>query len=135
MSPRDRELFAEVSGGRSPATSPGLARHRSALKILIYSAHRVNLNVGVSAIVTTPESALVGASGLLYQRWHESFGRDDDDRLVVLGDTLSFNPGFDRATIDREMARDPARSGAKYSAAGVTTWRPSSTARRLRRAS
>jgi hypothetical protein len=76
------------------ALSPGLARHRGALKILISSAYR--------------------RAGLLYQRWRESFGRDDDDRLVVLGDTLSFNPGFDRATIDREMARDPERAGAEY---------------------
>jgi hypothetical protein len=76
------------------ALSPGLARHRGALKILISSAYR--------------------RSGLLYQRWRESFGRDDDDRLVVLGDTVSFNPDFDQATIEREMARDPERAGAEY---------------------
>jgi phage terminase large subunit-like protein len=53
------------------AISPGLARYPGALKIMISSAHKT--------------------SGLLYQRWKDYFARDDDDTLVVLGDTLTFN--------------------------------------------
>jgi hypothetical protein len=76
------------------AISPGLARWPGSLKIMISSAYR--------------------RQGLLYQRWREAFGVDDDDTLCVVGDTLAFNPGFDRRVIERELARDPERASAEY---------------------
>ena len=76
------------------AISPGLARWPGSLKILISSAYR--------------------RQGLLYQRWRESFGVDDDDTLVVVGGTSTFNPTFDSQVIERELARDPERASAEY---------------------
>ena len=71
-----------------------MARWPGSLKILISSAYR--------------------RQGLLYQRWRESFGVDDDDTLVVVGGTSTFNPTFDSQVIERELARDPDRASAEY---------------------
>jgi hypothetical protein len=81
------------------AVSPGLARWPGAMKVIISSVYR--------------------RGGLLYQRWRESFGVDDPDRLVVLGTTLQFNSGFNRKVIERELARDRERASAEY----LSIWR------------
>ncbi|MGH6681186.1 MAG: hypothetical protein ACREDL_20170, partial [Bradyrhizobium sp.] len=53
-------------------------------------------------------------SGLLYGRVAEHFGRDSDDILVVMGESLKFNPTLDARLIERELARDPDRTGTEY---------------------
>jgi hypothetical protein len=80
----------EVAG----AVSPGLARMSGSMLILISTAHR--------------------RSGLLYQRWKDSYGRDDDDVLVVRGTTLQFNPTFDAKIITRQIESDPQLYNAEY---------------------
>jgi hypothetical protein len=50
-------------------------------------------------------------SGLLYQRYHDFYGKDNDDILVVYGTTLQFNPSFDEDIIERGLTEDP---GAEY---------------------
>jgi hypothetical protein len=76
------------------AIQPGLARIPSSTLILISSAHK--------------------RSGLLYQKWKDHYGRNDDDVLVVRGTTLQFNPTFDGKIIARQLAADPQLYGAEY---------------------
>jgi hypothetical protein len=85
----------EVAG----AVAPGLARMNNSLSILISTAHK--------------------RSGLLYQKWKDHYGRDDDDVLVVRGGTTTFNPTFDAKTIERQIASDPALYRAEY----LSEWR------------
>ncbi len=76
------------------AIAPGLARVGGSMLILISSTHR--------------------RSGLLYERWKQFHGRDDDDVLVVRGTTRQFNPGFDQNIVDKSLALDPQRYAAEY---------------------
>jgi hypothetical protein len=85
----------EVAG----AVAPGLARLPHSMSILISTAHK--------------------RSGLLYQKWKDHYGRDDDDVLVVRGSTSTFNPTFDAKTIERQIASDPALYRAEY----LSEWR------------
>jgi hypothetical protein len=74
----------------------------------------------IPALATIPGSMLVGISsphrrsGLLYDRWKESFGKDDPDVLVIRAATPLLNPSLDQSIIDRDMARDPARARAEW---------------------
>jgi hypothetical protein len=81
------------------ALRPGLARVPGSTMVLISSAHK--------------------RSGLLYQRFKDYYGRDDDDVLVVRGGTRAFNPTFDQGEIDKALASDPALYGAEY----LSEWR------------
>ena len=81
------------------AIAPGLARVKGSMLIVISSAHR--------------------RAGLLYEHWKVSFGKPDNDTLVVKGTTRQFNPTFDQATIDKAIALDPQRYGAEY----LSQWR------------
>ena len=76
------------------AVSPGLMRFPGSLKILISSVNK--------------------RAGLLYDRFAACFGKDDPDALVVMGESLQFNPTLDARVIERELARDPERAGAEY---------------------
>jgi hypothetical protein len=76
------------------AVAPGLMRWPGSLKILISSAYR--------------------RTGLLYERFKQFYGKDDDDVLVVKGTSLQFNPTLDQAIIDRELAKDFARASSEY---------------------
>ena len=77
------------------ALTPGLARVKGSRMVLISSTHK--------------------RSGLLYQRFKDFYGRDDDDVLVVKGGTTAFNPTFDQREIDRALADDPQLYGARIS--------------------
>lgn len=90
---RDEELAipdVEVAA----AVAPGLARISGSMLILISTVHR--------------------RSGLLYNRFRTYFGKSNDDTLVVLGTTQQFNPTFNVATVDRQVAEDPPRFNAEY---------------------
>ncbi len=76
------------------AVRPGLARVPGSMLIIISSVHK--------------------RAGLVYRKWRESYGKNDADVLVVLGSTTQFNPTFDQAIIDADMARDPQLFGAEY---------------------
>ena len=81
------------------AVAPGLARIPSSMLILISTAHK--------------------RSGLLYQKWKDHYGKNDDGVLVVRGTTLQFNPTFDAKIIERQLASDPQLYGAEY----LSQWR------------
>jgi hypothetical protein len=76
------------------AVSPGLMRFPGSIKIMISSVNR--------------------RSGLLYDRYAKHFGQDSDECLVVMGESLQFNPTLDQTLIDRELQRDPDRAAAEY---------------------
>ena len=86
-------------------------------------------------------------SGLLYERFKENFGKDDDSTLVVKGTTREFNNLFPQAEIDKDLRPDPAKFASEYlpewrddlsafidralvEAATTLACRPSTTARR-----
>jgi hypothetical protein len=81
------------------AVTPGLARWPGSKKILISSPYR--------------------RAGLLYQKWSNSFGKDDENCLVVHGGTLQFNNTFPAGVIDRELKKDRERARAEY----LAEWR------------
>jgi hypothetical protein len=76
------------------AITPGLARIKGSMLILISSAHR--------------------RGGLLYDRWKTYYGKNDDDVLVVRGTTTQFNPLFDKKLIEKAIARDPQLYNSEY---------------------
>jgi hypothetical protein len=88
------ENFASPDTEVHAAISPGLARMRNSMLILISTAHR--------------------RSGLLYERWKSFYGKDDDDVLVVRGGTMTFNPLFNKKIIERQIAEDPQLYNAEY---------------------
>jgi hypothetical protein len=72
------------------------------------------------ALARVPGSIMIGISspyrksGLLYDKWVQSYGKDDPDVLFVQGSTRLFNPGFPQAVIDRKMRDDPESAAAEY---------------------
>jgi hypothetical protein len=77
-------------------------------------------NALLPGMATVDGSMLVGISspykrsGLLYDKWREAFGKNDDDVLVIRAPTLTMNPTLNPAIIDTDMARDPARARAEW---------------------
>ena len=81
------------------AVRPSLALFPNSMMILISTAYK--------------------RSGLLYERFKDNFGKDDDDVLVVKGTTREFNNLFPQAEIDKDLARDPAKFASEY----LSEWR------------
>src|SRR5262245_57828590 len=52
--------------------------------------------------------------GLLYQKWRDHFGQDDDDVLVVQGPSALFNPRLDPGMIARAKAADPEAAESEW---------------------
>ena len=77
-------------------------------------------NALVPGMATLAGSMLVGISspyrrgGLLYTKWRDHFGKDDDDVLVVRAASRTLNPTIDQRLIDVAMARDPAVARAEW---------------------
>ena len=101
----DEAAFWRSEGSQNPdfevagAIQPALGRVAGSTLILISSAHK--------------------RSGLLYEKWKQHYGRNDDDILVVKGTTLQFNPTFDAKIIERQLASDRQLYGAEY----LSEWR------------
>lgn len=54
-------------------------------------------------------------SGLLYQKYVDHFGRDDDDVLVIQAPSRTMNSAtISQAFVDRAIAKDPAKASAEY---------------------
>jgi hypothetical protein len=79
----------------------------------------------IPGMATLPEAMLVGISsphkrsGLLYDKWKDHFGRDDDDVLVIHAPTLVLNPTVDPHVINDALARDPQVAAAEW----LAEWR------------
>jgi len=61
-------------------------------------------------------SSVFNRQGILWETHQRNFGRDGDV-LIWHADTLTMNPTFSRAKIERERAKDPARAAAEYDSA------------------
>jgi hypothetical protein len=56
-------------------------------------------------------------SGLLYQKYTDHFGKDDDDVLVIQAASRVMNSAtISQAFVDRAIAKDPAKGDAEYNA-------------------
>jgi hypothetical protein len=58
-------------------------------------------------------------SGLLYQKWRDFFGKDDEEVLVIHAPTRALNPTVKQKTIDRALEDDPAAARANW----LAEWR------------
>jgi hypothetical protein len=67
-----------------------------------------------------PDAMLIGIStpyrkaGLLYRKYRESYGKDDDDCLVIQAPTTTLNPTISQADIDAAMRKDQADAEAEW---------------------
>lgn len=93
------------SGSANPDTevvaalAPGLARVPNSMMIMISSVYK--------------------RSGVVYERWKNHYGKNDDDILIIKGSTTQFNPTFPQSTIDRALELDRSRYAAEY----LSVWR------------
>jgi hypothetical protein len=68
-------------------------------------------NAIMPGMATLLGSLLVGISsayhrsGLLYERWHDCYGRNDDNVLVTLATSMQLNPTLDRRIIHEALER------------------------------
>ena len=66
------------------------------------------------SLATIPGAMLIGIStpyrraGLLYPKWRDYFGQDDDDVLVVHGASRIFNPTLPEKIVEDALKRDAA---------------------------
>ena len=67
---------------------------------------------GVLIGISTPYRKL----GLLFQKFRDHFGVDDDNILVVRGASKTFNPTLSDSTIAAQRAADPTAAGAEWHA-------------------
>lgn len=58
-------------------------------------------------------------SGLLYEKWAKSFGKDDPNTLVITASTRQLNPTIDQSIVDDALADDPQSAAAEY----LSEWR------------
>ena len=61
--------------------------------------------------------------GELHDAHERSFGKDDSEVLVWVADTLSMNPHYDRAAIERAFKRDPVVAMSEFGKDGRVTFR------------
>ena len=76
-------------------------------------------------LVTVPGSMIVGMSspyrrsGLLYEKWRDHYGKNDDRVLVIRAPSKVLNPTVDQDEIDEDMAKDPVAARAEW----LSEWR------------
>ena len=63
--------------------------------------------------------------GLLYDKFKEHYGQNDDDVLFIKATTRQLNPSLDQKIIDRAMERDPALARAEFYSEWRDDFRPS----------
>ncbi len=82
-------------------------------------------NALAPGLETLPNSMLIGIStpyrrsGLLYEKWQQSYGKSDNDVLVIKGTTRQFNENIRQSIIDAALARDPDAAAAEW----LAEWR------------
>lgn len=99
-------IFDESSFWRDESSAlPDIEAYRAVLPSLIRTGGQL---IGIS----TPYRKL----GLLYQKYKKHFAVDDDDVLVVQGDSRIFNPTLSEADIVKAMADDPEAAISEWHA-------------------
>ena len=80
-------------------------------------------------MATLPTSMLIGISsphkrnGLLYAKWCESYGKDDDDVLVVAGASGRSTLHYRRRSLTTRWRRTPQKRALNGWANGAMIWR------------
>jgi hypothetical protein len=73
-------------------------------------------------LARVPGSMLIGISspyrksGLLYNKWKQFYGRNDENVLVIQAPSRTLNPTINQAEIDRDMEDDQASARAEWNA-------------------
>jgi hypothetical protein len=86
---------------------------------------RETYNAIEPALLTIPGSMLIAISspykrgGLLFDKWREAFGKDDDDVLCIHAPSRVLNPTLNERIIERRLAEDPEAGSAEY----LAQWR------------
>ena len=102
-------IFDECSFWRSDdSANPDLETYRAVRPALI-TPHGTGMLVSVSVRHTA-------RSGLVYQKWHELFGCDDDATLVVRGPSRDFNPLLTEQSVQQALKDDPEGARAEWEA-------------------
>jgi hypothetical protein len=71
-------------------------------------------------MATLPDALLLGIStpyrksGILFDKFKQSYGRDDDDVLFIKAPSIALNPTLNQAEIDKELADDPEGARAEW---------------------
>ena len=71
-------------------------------------------------MATIPTAMLFGISsphgrtGILHQKFTESYGKDDPDVLVIRAPSRMLNPTLSQKLIDDALVRDPERAASEY---------------------
>jgi hypothetical protein len=79
----------------------------------------------VPSLATLPGSMLVGIStpyrrsGLLWSKFRDSYGKADDEVLVVRGPSRTFNPTLPESVVQEALKRDPAAARSEW----LAEWR------------
>jgi hypothetical protein len=77
------------------------------------------------ALVTLPDSMVIGISspyrraGLLYRKFAASFGKDEDDVLVIRAPSRLLNPTIDQREVDAALEEDAAAARSEW----LAEWR------------
>jgi hypothetical protein len=101
-------IFDECSFWRSDdSANPDLETYRAVRPALI-TPHGTGMLVSIS----TPYRK----TGLVYQKWHEFFGSDDDATLVVRGPSREFNPLLTEQSVQQALKEDPEGARAEWEA-------------------
>jgi len=99
-------VFDETSFWRDETTAnPDVETYRAVLPALATTG---GMLIGIS----TPYRK----AGLLFQKFHDHFGKNDADVLVVHGASLKFNPTIDRGVIARARRSDPTSAASEWDA-------------------
>lgn len=77
-------------------------------------------NALAPGLTTFPGAILIGISspyrksGLLFDKWRDSYGKPDPGILVVQGPSRAFNPTVSERVIDAAIQRDPEAAAAEW---------------------
>jgi hypothetical protein len=82
-------------------------------------------NAVLPAMVTIPGAMLIGITtayrrkGLAFETWRRSYGKPDDDVLVIRATSRQFNEKLPQSVIDKAMEADPEAAAAEW----LSEWR------------
>jgi hypothetical protein len=71
-------------------------------------------------LASLPGSMLIGISspykkgGILYSKFRDCYGKDNDNVLFIRSDTRTLNPLIDQSVVDEALAEDPAAARAEW---------------------
>jgi hypothetical protein len=99
-------IFDEVAWWRDEeSATPDVEVYRAVMPALMTTS-------GMLVAISTPYRR----NGLLFRKWRDHFGKDDDSVLVVEGASTLFNPSLSTSDIERALVDDPEGNRAEWEA-------------------